>query len=55
MRHLAIVAPQAGRDFQFGRFAGWAYEPPLGLGTAVQYAFMSVQVLWTAGAPRLSR
>ena len=49
MRHLAIVAAQAGRDLQLDCFPGWTYEPPLGLGAAVQYAFMARQVLRNDG------
>src|SRR5208282_5913588 len=49
MRHLAIVAAQAGRDFQLDCFSGWTYEPPVGLGAAVQYAFMARQVLRNGG------
>jgi hypothetical protein len=34
MRHLAIVAAQAGRDFQLDCFSGWTHESPVRFGAA---------------------
>ena len=44
MRHLAVVAAQAGRDLQLDCFSDWTHEFPVTFAAAVEQAFITQQI-----------